>query len=96
MRLPLIPGCNDGAEDVAAAACRFVGSLPKSPGDESSALPQLRESCKVRYDRRETCVRSPPGEQEGEGPEAAGASKELCQQCAPDNRVSLGETPSLE
>lgn len=73
VRLPLIPGCNDGAEDVAAAAGR--GEPAQPPGDESSALPQLRRE-QVRYDRRDLCALR-PGEQEGEGPEAAGASRAL-------------------
>ena len=86
VRLPLIPGCNDGAEDVAAAA-RFVGSLPQPPGDESSALPQLRRE-QVRYDRRDRAL-SGLESRKGRDPKLL-ALQELCQRCAPDNRVSLG------
>ncbi len=74
MRLPLIPGCNDGAEDVAAAA-RFVGSLPNRP--EMNLLPyhNLGES---KYGMIGRPVRSPAWRAgRGEEPEAAGASRAL-------------------
>ena len=90
VRLPLIPGCNDGAEDVAAAA-RFVGSLPNRP--EMNLLPyhNLGES---KYGMiGETCALSGLESRKGRNPKLL-ALQELCQRCAPDNRVSLGETPS--
>ena len=86
VRLPLIPGCNDGAEDVAAAA-RFVGSLPNRP--EMNLLPyhNLGES---KYGMiGETCALSGLESRKGRDPKLL-ALQELCQRCAPDNRVSLG------
>ena len=86
VRLPLIPGCNDGAEDVAAAA-RFVGSLPNRP--EMNLLPyhNLGES---KYGMiGETCALSGLESRKGRNPKLL-ALQELCQRCAPDNRVSLG------
>ena len=85
VRLPLIPGCNDGAEDVAAA--RFVGSLPNRP--EMNLLPyhNLGES---KYGMiGETCALSGLESRKGRDPKLL-ALQELCQRCAPDNRVSLG------
>ena len=86
VRLPLIPGCNDGAEDVASAA-RFVGILPNRP--EMNLLPyhNLGES---KYGMiGETCALSGLESRKGRDPKLL-ALQELCQRCAPDNRVSLG------
>ena len=75
VRLPLIPGCNDGAEDVAAAA-RFVGSLPNRP--EMNLLPyhNLGES---KYGMiGETCALSGLESRKGRDPKLL-ALQELCQ-----------------
>lgn len=90
MRLPLIPGCNDGAEDVAAAA-RFVGSLPNRP--EMNLLPyhNLGES---KYGMiGETCALSGLESRKGRDPKLL-ALQELCQRCARTIGSAWGETPS--
>ena len=70
-----------------AAAARFVGSLPNRP--EMNLLPyhNLGES---KYGMiGETCALSGLESRKGRDPKLL-ALQELCQRCAPDNRVSLG------
>lgn len=86
VRLPLIPGCSDDEENVAASA-RFVAELPGRP--ELNLLPYhgLGES---KYEMiGEEYRLSDTESREGRDPRLL-ELKALCQRCAPETRVSLG------
>lgn len=86
VRLPLVPGCNDGEENLTASA-RFVSSLEGTP--ELNLLPYHDlGSSKYEMIGAEYTLDGVES-RKGRDPRLL-EIQALCQSCAPNTRVSLG------
>lgn len=86
VRMPLVPGCNDSEEDVAAGA-RFVAGLAGRP--ELNLLP-YHDLGETKYAMIGKPYALPGAESRSAKDPRLLALRALCQSLAPENRVSLG------